>query len=528
VLAAAGGLLPLQAAHAQLVPNPGAALPDLVGPVDDRPTTRPVYDPSLPRDTPDEIKAIDMASPVVSLKDALLRAYWMNPQLLAERASMRSADFTLPQARAAFGPSVNYSLGLNWQDDRFDTALGTSFSRSGRTTTAAAVLTQPLYTFGRLAANERSARAQIAFERSRLRDTEQQVLFSTISAYVGVLRDRAGLQIAKDNLDILQREMSDVQARYNVREATDVDLQQVASEAASAKADVETAQSTLASSEATFRSVVGSPPGTLDPPNPLLVPATSAETAQEFAEQDNPVLAAAKAREQASRASADAAQAARLPRIDLQGRADFGTTTPYDNSLRQNSFRAGVVLTGPLFDSGLLAARQGQAEAANDADWRLIDRAARDLRAEVTSTWAARQAAAASLSDLATAVDAAQKAYDGSVTQQKAGFRTTLDVLILARDLLNVRRSYNTTIADAYLTQAQLLLAMGSLDLADLMPEARLHDPARHLEKVDGDGELPWTPVLSAIDGLGYPLPDAQRPIRDPALKPLPQTTPAP
>jgi outer membrane protein len=525
---AAAAALPLQGARAQVVPNPGALLPDLVGPVDDRPSTKPVYDPSLPADTPAEIKALDMASPVAGLKDALLRAYWTNPQLLAERSSMRSADFTLPQARAAFGPSINYSLGLNWQDDRFDTALGTSFSRSGRTTTAAAVLTQPLYTFGRLAAGERSARAQIAFERSRLRDTEQQVLFQTISAYVGVLRDRAGLQIAKDNLDILEREMSDVQARYNVREATDVDLQQVAAEAAAARADVESAQSTLTASEATFRSVVGSPPGTLDPPNPLLIPATSVETAQEAAEQDNPVLAAARAREQASRASADAAHAARLPRIDLQGRADFGTTTPYDDKLRQDSFRAGVVLTGPLFDSGLLGARQQQAEAANDADWRLIDRAARDLRAQVTSSWAAKQAAAASLTALATAVAAAQKAYDGSVTQQKAGFRTTLDVLILARDLLNVRRSYNTTIADAYLTQAQLLLAMGSLDLADLMPEARLHNPERHLEKVDGEGELPWTPVLSAIDGLGWPKADAQRPIRDPALKPLPGDATAP
>jgi outer membrane protein len=520
----------MQAADAQVVPNPGSLLPDLVGPVDDRPPATPEYRPSLPAATPDDIKAIDMATPVSTLKDALLRAYWLNPQLLAERSSMRSADFTLPQARAAYGPTVSYNFGLNWEKDRIDSPLlgGNSFARSGRTDVAAAILTQPLLTFGRLAAGERSARAQIAFERDRLRDTEQQIMYGAISAYVGVLRDRAGLQIAKDNRAILEQEMSDVRARYSVREATEVDLQQVESQAGIARADVETAQANLATSEATFRSVIGSPPGALEPPNPLVIPVAGVDSAQAVAEQNNPVLAASRAREQVSRASADAAKAARLPRVDLQGRADFGTTTPYDNKLRQDSYQAGIVVSGPLFDGGLLGARQQQAEAANDADWRLIDNAARQLREQVTSAWSAKDATAASVADFAAAVDSAQKAYDGAVNQQKAGFRTTLDVLILARDLLDVRRSYNTNLADAYLTQAQLLLAMGSLELADLLPDTRVHDPARHLEKVDGDGELPWTPVRSAIDGLGHARANAPRPIRDPALAPVPEETPAP
>ena len=180
-----------------------------------------------------------------------------------------------------------------------------------------------------------------------------------------------------------------------------------------------------------------------------------------------------------------------------------------------------MVVTGPLFDSGLLGARQEQAEAANDADWRLIDKAARDLRAQVASAWSARLASGASVGDLSAAVASAQKAYEGSVAQQKAGFRTTLDVLISARDLLDVRRSYNTTLADAYLTQAQLLLALGSLDLADLLPDERAHDPARHLEKIDSQGELPWTPVLarstaSAIRKPTPPAPSATRPSRPP------------
>jgi outer membrane protein len=125
--------------------------------------------------------------------------------------------------------------------------------------------------------------------------------------------------------------------------------------------------------------------------------------------------------------------------------------------------------------------------------------------------------------DLAAAVDSAAKAYEGALGQQKAGFRTTLDVLILARDLLDVRRGYNGNLADAYLTKARLLVALGAMDLSDLMPGTAVHDPARHLEKVDGMGELPWTPVLEALDGLGYGKADKVRPIRDPALAPQPE-----
>jgi len=523
LLVAAGVFAAAQGASGQIVPNPGGLLSDLVGPVDDRADTKAPFDPSLPRDTPDAVKAIDLAAPVTNLHDTLVRAYWFNPQLLAERATMRSSDYTLPQARAAFGPSIDYSFGLNWQHDNVDSTFGKSFTESGRTTTAAAVLRQPLFTFGKLAANERSARAQIAFERARLRDTEQQVLLDTISAYVGVLRDRAGLQIATDNLGILEQELSDVQARYQVRESTEADLQQVRSQVGTARADMRAAQAALDASEASFRSAIGSPPGELAPPDGLPVPAASLASAQDVAQQNSPVIAASRAREQASRAAADAAKAARLPRVDLQGRANFGTTTPYNNHLRDNSYQAGVVLTGPIFDSGVLGARQKQAEAANDADWRLIDRALRDTQAEVTTAWSARDASVASVGDLADAVESARQAYEGALVQQKAGFRTTLDVLILARDLLTVRRSYNSDVADAYLNQARLLRAIGSLDYADLAPGAPMHDPTRHLEKVDGWGDLPWTPVLEAIDGLGWPQPNKVRPVRDPALAPTSQ-----
>lgn len=505
---------------AQVLRNPFAILPDTVGPVDEA-AAAPTYQPDLPPETPEAVQRINPATPVVTLADALTRAYWLNPQLQAERARLRSADFRLPQARGAFGPSLSYSLSLDWQRDRFESPIIGPTTRSGTTHSFAAIVNQPLYTFGRLAANERAVRGQIAFQRAVLRDAEQRVLGEAVASYVGVLRDRAALQIARDDLAILDRQLSDVNARFRVRESTAADVAQVESRVALARANLASAQAAAASSEAAFRAVIGADPGPLQPPPPLGEAAASLEDAQVLAEQENPLLSAARAREQVSRAAADGALAERLPRVDLQGRADFIPGSPYDDDNRQRSLQAGIVLSGPLFDNGVLENRQNEAEAANDADWRLIDSAMRDIRAEVISAWATRNAALDALGPLAEAVDAAQRAYDMAVIQQRAGFRTTLDVLILARDLLNVRTGYTALIADAYVAEARLLAAMGQLDPALIDPARPLFDPAEHLEQVDGHGEfLLWTPLLQAIDGMFYPPADEPRAMRDPSLVP--------
>src|SRR5690606_29062870 len=145
-----------------------------------------------------------------------------------------------------------------------------------------------------------------------------------------------------------------------------------------------------------------------------------------------------------------------------------------------------VVVSGPLFTSGLLLARQREAEAANDADWRLVDAARRDLVEQVTSAWSSWQSSGEALGNLASAVEAARAAYDGATEQQRAGFRTTLDVLILARELLTVRNSLNSVEAENYLAQARILFALGMLDLPYLMPGDPAYDADGHLEKVDG------------------------------------------
>ncbi|OYU36262.1 MAG: type I secretion protein TolC [Novosphingobium sp. PASSN1] len=476
--------------------------------------------PELPEETPADVAEMaSIGAPVSTLTDALRLAYWTTPSLLAQRSTVRSVDYRVTQARAGYGPRLSYSMASNWQHDSFEQRRGRpTLVLSGMTTTASAILNQPLFTFGRNASQERGALAQLDFQRQVLRSTEQQALLDAISAYIGVLRDRASVIIAKDNLAALERQLSDNKARLAVREVTATDVQQIATRVSLGQAQVYSAQRDAASSEATFLRMVGVPAGELVPPNPLQLPMRQLEEAFAYAETHSPIILAAEAREKVSRASVAAAKADLMPRIDFQGSATYGSQSAYNDDLRQRGLRGQVVISGPIFESGLRRARVNEAMAANDADWRLLDGSLRESRASLAASWNDWQAQQAAIGSYRDAEASARKAYEGAILQQRAGLITTLDVLDLARELLVARSNSNTAIANAYIAKARVLAAAGALEQAWLMPDAPRHDAERHARKVRHNGDVPLvTPILRGLDGVAAVGNTATRPVRDPA-----------
>lgn len=476
----------------------------------------PTYAPALPEETPVPQLQRDPAELVTSLAEALQRAYWTNPQLLAERARTRSVDFRLARARAEYGPQLQYSGSYGYEDTEFQAGIGQNVERSGWTSTATAILSLPLFTFGRLRANEEVARAQIAFQHAALRSAEQQTLANVLAVYTSVLRDRSGVVIAAENAALLAREFDDTQERLKQRESTATDLQQVETRLGLARAQLLAAESAAASSDAAFLRLVGAPAGALAPPEQLELPVRTLEDAYFYADRHNPVIASAYARERISRAQLEAAKADLWPRINLQGQADRGTSSPYGADLTQTRLRGAISISGTL-DSGIRQARIGEASAANAADWRLIDAALREIRAELAEAWNAWQTQRAAVERLHAAVAAAQQALEGGLLQERAGLRTTTEVLELARDLLQVRSSLNNALATSYVAQARVLAAMGILAQDDLLPEAETYDPETHLARVEDNGDVPLlTPLVRALDSIAVPA-MANRPVRDPA-----------
>jgi outer membrane protein len=476
----------------------------------------PVYRPALPAGTPTDQVERDPALPVTRLDEALQRTYWTNPQLLSARANVRSIDYRVPQARAQYGPSLEYSASYQYQHDSFEQTIGSPLERAGWTSVARAVLSQPLFTFGRLRAGEDTAKAQVAFQRATLASAEQDALFRAINAYVGVLRDRAGVGINESQVGLLAQEYGDTQIRLQEHDATSADYQQVQSRLELARAQLAAARANAVSSDASFLQYVGAPAGELAAPNPLGMPVQTLEDAYEFAEAHNPVIASAYARERASRGELARAKADLLPRVDLRGEGIIGTVTPYSDSLREKELLGSITLSGTL-DAGLRQARIGEAAAANDADWRLIDDALRQNRSELADAWASWKGLTVAVERLRISVQAAELALLGGQQQQRAGLRTTTEILDLARDLLQVRSSLNTSMANSFIQQARVLAAMGALTHERLLDGTPSYDPQDHYGDIVHQGDVPLlTPMVRALDSA-LTGPPRDRPLRDPA-----------
>lgn len=452
---------------------------------------------------PDQPTGLGSAS---SLAQAISYSYDTNPRLLAERASTRSADLGYPAARAAFGPRLDASASLSYTRDRDEILPGSFLRQQGWSDTASLILTQPLLTFGRTQAQVGQAAANIDFRRESLKLVQNEVMLDVIAAYVGTLREAGAVTIARENVALLQRQLEESSARFAVREITLADVQQVETRLALGKTGLLEAQARLGEVQARFYRAVGLPPGELAPPEPLTMPVATLAEAYSLADSNSPLVRAAQARERASRAVLAAARAESAPRVDFRGAADYGAISDYSRELRGTRVRGTVTLSVPLFDSGARSAGTGQAREANAADLQLVAAAQRDSRTAVATGWNDLLAARMSIEHYRQAVESAQRGYENAQRQERAGMRTTLDVLDLARDLLNVRNAYNAALAGEYLARANLLAALGQLDPAAMANGIKLYDPAEHFRKVRGKGDFPLlTGTLAALDGVTLP-----------------------
>lgn len=507
-----------------LPPQSTAATPVVVPPtpsIQRAPAGPPAYRPDnggplsgLPYDRKAPVEP--MTAPVTTLAEAVTLAYRTNPQLLSARASARSADYRVPQARSAFGPTLSANGAYTFTRTRTEFFPGQYAGAQGWTSTASLILNQPVFTFGRNAASEAQAVATSRYQRDLLRVTEAQVLNNVVEVYVSVLRDAQAVTIARENLALLERQLGDNQKRYEVRDLTQTDLDQTRTRVEFGRAQLVQAQGQLGVSQTRFLQYIGAPPGELVAPDLLDIRFANVAAAYSYAEANSGLIRSAMAREKISRASVELARAESLPRVDLRGTADYGSVSPYSDSLRTTQLLGQVVLSQPIIDSGLRRARVDEAREANQSDWRLLDAALRDTRQAIGSAWDILATSRGSLDGYRAAIDAASRAYQGALLQQRAGDRSTLDVLDLARDLLTVRTTYNTIQANEYLARASLLAAAGMLEGPMVVPGLTPYDADAHYDKVRRRGDIPLlTPALSALDGVTNGDTDRDRASRD-------------
>lgn len=455
-----------------------------------------------------------------TLADAIALAYQTNPTLQAQRATQRALDETWVQARSGWRPTITASASVGWEDTRTPRAIGGGFSlrtiNQHNNSGARLSFSQPIWTGGRTAAAVSAAHADVLQGRENLRRLEGQVLQAVIQSYEDVRRDQEALKIRQEDLGVLQRQLEESRARFDVGEITRTDVAQSEARLAAAQAQLQSAQAQLAISRANYATVVGQNPGTLEPEPSLayLLPGNP-DDAFDIAEKFNPQLRGQQYAEQASRARVAGARAERMPRVDVQSTLSFNGNEGIDPIIRdryQKDVTTTVGVTVPLFNGGLTSSRIRQAIERNNADRITIETQRRSVLQQITQYWNTLIAARANITSNTEQVRAAEIASEGTHQEQQVGLRTTLDVLNADVELRNAQLSLVAARHDEYVSAANLLLAMGRLEGKDLIPTTPQYDAGRHFRHLRLSlGWVPWEEPIAIVD-------------RAVALPPIPMT----
>ncbi len=323
---------------------------------------------------------------------------------------------------------------------------------------------------------------------------------NVIITYTAVLRDQKLVDIARENLSQLTRQLDQIDARYSAHYATEADLQQTRNRIFSGQAQLELAQGALLASRNAYRNLVGHYPEELFPLPQLPPLPRTIDEAQSIGRNDSPVLEAARLDFAAAQARIAQARGNARPYIGIQGNLTRTPLSVESDRTRDLTAQVQLGITAPLYSAGLLSARIRETRELADAAFQQLEQASRNLREDIASYWDQLSAARRALPAYTRAISAAQSAFNGAQQQQLAGQITSLDVLDTARDLLNTRQAQAQAEAQLYVQHALLLGAMGQLRADIFAPGTPTYDPENH-RGPDLAG-LPTGPIIEAVDSL--------------------------
>jgi outer membrane protein len=434
-----------------------------------------------------------LAGPVPALADtieaALVRAYQNNPQLNAQRASVRSTDENVPQALSGYRPKVAITASAGYQYlDSLSTqgttpntfvSVGANAPRS-----AGLTVTQTLFNGNQTANKTRAAESQVSGAREALRVLEQTVLLSAATIYMDYLRDAAILEVQRSNTRVLEQTLKQTQDRFNVGEVTRTDVAQSEAQLAAGRTQELAAEATLTTTRSNFRRIIGNEPQALAPGSPVdrFLPGTL-PSAVELSLIENPNVTAAMFGIDVNFLQVKVNEGALLPTVTVQA----GVQQSYEQLLTTyRSFGASAIaqLSVPVFQGGSEYSLIRQSKE-NLAQQRLALEQTRDqTRANTVTAWGQLVAGKAQVSSAQSQVTASEIALNGVREEAKAGQRTTLDVLNAQQALVNARVALVTAQHDRVVASYSVLNAVGRLSPIVLKLPTTTYDPSVHYQQV--------------------------------------------
>ncbi|MBL8672429.1 MAG: TolC family outer membrane protein [Alphaproteobacteria bacterium] len=415
-----------------------------------------------------------------SIVDALALSYMTNPQIDAQRAKLRATDEGVPAAIGGWLPKVTVSGGYGKGWLRIDSPNRVSEQQDPRSATF--TFDQTFWRGGGQEADLDKAEAQVRQERASLDGVERTVLLSAATAYMNVLRNQAVVELRRNNVQVLERQLEATRDRFNVGENTRTDVAQAEARLASARAQLRAAEGDLSTSRATYQQVVGEQPGVLvDPSPPASLPLTLDE-AVEAAKSSNPDVRVAIESEKVAETDVDRSRALLLPTLSFQAQLQRSEETGRDDVRQTTGIVQGRVSVPIYQGGGEYAGVRTTKETVGQRRLEL-DNARRRAIESAVQAWELLRSAEAQIESFDVNVRATEVALDGVQQEAAVGARTVLDVLDAEQEALNAKVNLVGARRDRIIAAYQLLAATGRLTAVEQKLPVTAYDPKAHYDR---------------------------------------------
>lgn len=420
-----------------------------------------------------------------TLNQAVALALAVHPEVLAVREKTEEFGQAVREARAEALPQLD--AVLTWRRTR-DPGLSNSpfFTRfagggDGQGLPSEAFdaffftnylwnieVSQPIFTFGRVSNAMNAAREERGGVNLDVQGVENRVSYDTVRAAYAFLLAKHNLRVLETESQSRQRQLDQVQVRFDLQDATKLDLLRARVTLANLKPEILAADNNLQVALASVNNTLGRP---VDAPIEVLAELTRpdpipnvmrAEALLEIAGQYRPELRRFAVDRKVLDARVGIAKSALLPQIRATagfGVNTFGAANVSDLSL--HTWNAGVVFDWRLFDGhrthSQVAGLRSQ-KTQSDYDERTFRNALSVSLKQAHGTWTR---ALEALEVTTLTVEQAREAERVAEESMKWGAATTLDVLQATLSLRQAELNRTTAAHDGLVALAEMKYLVG-------------------------------------------------------------------
>jgi outer membrane protein len=402
----------------------------------------------------------------LTLQQALRQALEANPNTATARSQIATSQAQVRQLRTSILPHLDLESAVtrNSREVAFDVNGFRATILPLNDWNARLNFSQPIYAGQRELKALRQARLAVTSNEAGLRSTEDLVLLSTASNYLGIVQGQALVDVEKRNLELAARRRKQAQAFYEAGEQTKVNVLRADTDTKAAERALAAALQSRDLATSRLRLDIAldqfsEAPLQVASPDLKFPPLPRVEELVAVAQANHPSVQQADLALQIAQLEVSKQGAARLPTVRAEGNlVRQRTSFPADQTAALS-----IKLTMPIFDSGEISSKVAVAREREQQAQIALTQARRQVREDVLQALLDLKTSETDLALAREQLAAAEAEYNQSFELYRAQEATSLDLQTSETALSSARRAVVNGTLNRDLAELNVWSAVGTL-----------------------------------------------------------------